>query len=298
MNSSRSAGGRGWAIFRMTAILFLFSCSSVRYLGSGDKPAVYRPHYMSKLSEEIPETSGLEYLDGLLWTFNDSGGKPVLYAFPPRYPKDLRIFSVSGAVNTDWEDITRDEDSFYISDAGNNFGTRDTLTIYKVVADTQDDLAPAVSVISFSYPSKTKEFKGYKANPYDSEAIIYHDDSLWVFTKNWQDESSCIYVYPDRAGYYRFPPRFCLETGMLVTAADLDERSGMLWLLGYHHYVPEIQVYRAGEDRPPVEVLQIRMKNRAGLQTEGIVCAPDGYVYISFERSKRHQGLLRMKNPF
>ena len=45
-------------------------------------------------------------------------------------------------------------------------------------------------------------------------------------------------------------------------------------------------------------MLAIKLGNRFGLQTEGIVCAGDGYVYFSYERSKRAQGLFRLKNPY
>lgn len=38
------------------------------------------PPFRSYLPEEVQETSGLFFHNGKIWTHNDSGGQPILYA--------------------------------------------------------------------------------------------------------------------------------------------------------------------------------------------------------------------------
>jgi len=271
----------------------------MQYLQDYPGLAISKEHLMAKLPFSLSETSGLEYQYGRLWSFNDSGGEAELFSFRPSDPAGTIIsYPVTGAENVDWEDITFNNGYFYISDAGNNTGSRDTLDIYKVSVDTSASAAGVMSVISFSYPGKTSGFSNCRKNPFDSEGLAVIDDSLWLFTKNWQDESSCIYTYPTEGGYYLRKPGICLQTGMLVTGADFDPATGMLWLIGYHHFIPVIRVYAISANARPRPVAIIRLGNRIGLQTEAIVCASDGYVYFSYEKSKRRQGLFRMNNPF
>ena len=290
--------GRGSAVIWLLIPCFI-SCRSVHYLQRPGRPYIEKEHFVKRLPAVLNETSGLLYRDGRLWSFNDSGGEAVLYSFLPADPSgSLRIYPVPGAVNTDWEDIAMDDHSVYISDVGNNAGLRDTLRIYRVSLDTADVTTGILSVIAFSYPGKTEIFHDCRRNPFDSEALTFYEDSLWLFTKNRQDESSCIYIYPPGSGYYISQPRFCLDPGMLVTGSDIDPAQGMLWLIGYHHFIPVLEVYRLSLPDAPRPVLRIRLPNRFGLQTEGIACANDGYVYFTNEKSKRAPCLFRMKNPF
>ncbi len=297
--SQRVPFNRGLMIMLMIAAPFFISCRSVHYLMGNHEPEIGRLHFVSHLPPTLNENSGLLYRNGRLWSFNDSGGDAMLYSFIPSDPcGTLQMFPVIGAKNTDWEDIGMDDQYIYISDAGNNTGIRDTLKIYQLLIDTSENMATVSSVISFSYPGKSPDFHDCRKNPFDSEALTVCFDSLWLFTKNWQDESSCIYVYPTQGGYYRPGPEYCLNPGMLVAGADFDKQNAILWLIGYHHFTPVIAVYRLLKSSPPVPVLNIRMRSRTGLQMEGIVCGDDGYIYISFERSKRQQGLFRFENPY
>ncbi len=290
---------RGWLSIGWLLVPVLFSCRSVSYLQGSTGPVIQKENFAGRLPSALSETSGLAYRDGRLWTFNDSGGEAVLYSFLPSDPAGSeKEYPVRGAMNIDWEDISTDSMYFYISDAGNNLGSRDTMRIYQVSVDTAENAAVVRSVISFSYPGKSTAYYDCRRNPFDSEALTVMGDSLWLFTKNWQDESSSIYIYPKQPGFYFTGPRYRLQPGMLVTGADFDQRNSMLWLIGYHHFKPVIRVYRLEKNSLPRSVLRIRLSNRTGLQTEGIVCADDGYVYLSYEKSKRPQGLLRIKNPF
>ncbi len=88
----------------------------------------------------VQESSGVvasRVHDGLWYTHNDSGGKPVLYAFT--LDGVLRgIYPVRGASAIDWEDIaagpcpiSRDS-CLYIGDIGDNARERHFITVYAV----------------------------------------------------------------------------------------------------------------------------------------------------------------------
>jgi hypothetical protein len=302
---------QGWPFILLTVVPVLFSCRTVSYLGMSDKPAVGHEEFVTLLPSAVNETSGLAQKDDRFWTFNDSGGKPELYSFQSSDPcSTFRIMAVSGIENTDWEAIASDNLSFYIADAGNNYGERDTLELYRIEPDTSSGKGHVSGIIKFSYPEKSPAFHGCRKNPFDSEALAVVDDSLWVFTKNWQDETSCIYIFPkpghysfekENAGeteYFKKKPAWCLDPGMLVTGADYDAGKRKLWLIGYHHFKPVIVVYDLTGGGQPQPLLRIKMGNRTGLQTESILCAGDGYVYFTWEKSKRRQGMARIRDPF
>ena len=83
------------------------------------------------LSKEIEETSGLEIVDDLLVTHNDSGGEASLY-YLSKKGKIINKRKIKSATNKDWEDITRDDKYIYVGDFGNNFSNRKDLKIFKV----------------------------------------------------------------------------------------------------------------------------------------------------------------------
>ena len=60
-------------------LAFSFSAKAQKGEGSGLSP-LYSPKFKSELPAEVSENSGLFFHNGRLWTHNDSGGKPVLYA--------------------------------------------------------------------------------------------------------------------------------------------------------------------------------------------------------------------------
>ena len=49
-------------------------------MDEGGFTPLFCPQFKAKLPEEVCETSGLFFHNGRLWTHNDSGGEPILYA--------------------------------------------------------------------------------------------------------------------------------------------------------------------------------------------------------------------------
>jgi hypothetical protein len=150
------------------------------------------------LSDIIEETSGLEIVDDMLVTHNDSGGKASLY-YLSKKGKIIKKRKIKSATNTDWEDMTRDEKYIYISDMGNNYNNRKDLKIYKLPIDQTSK--EKTKIISFNYPEQ-KSFKINKKTVYDAEGLISIDDKLIIFTKNRAKKITELYLIPKEPGNY------------------------------------------------------------------------------------------------
>ena len=173
----------------------------------------------------INETSGLEFYNDNLITHNDSGGEPILYYLTT----DGKIVSkrkIENVKNNDWEDITIDDKYIYIADMGNNYDTRNNLSIIKIHLDNNINTSEQ---IKFNYPQQ-KSFKYRKLSMFDAEGLISIDDYLLIFTKNRAKKITEIYRLPKIPGNYDAIKIGSLNTESIVTAADFDKSSNLLAL--------------------------------------------------------------------
>ena len=173
----------------------------------------------------INETSGLEFYNDNLITHNDSGGEPILYYLTT----DGKIVSkrkIENVKNNDWEDITIDDKYIYIADMGNNYDTRNNLSIIKIHLDNNINTSEQ---IKFNYPQQ-KSFKYRKLSIFDAEGLISIDDYLLIFTKNRAKKITDIYRLPKTPGNYNAKKIGSLNTGSIITAADFDKSSNLLAL--------------------------------------------------------------------
>ena len=172
-----------------------------------------------RLPVEIDETSGLEYFEGNFLTHNDSGGKPILYLFSEA-GELLENYLIPNAKNKDWEDLTRDENLIYISDTGNNNGSRKKLKILMVDPKKNFDL---VGEIKIKYENQ-ENFEKRKKHPYDVEAIAALPKSLVLFSKNRITFTTELYFIPKKEGSYSLKPKRSLPVNSLITGADYNDR--------------------------------------------------------------------------
>ena len=172
-----------------------------------------------ELPVEIDETSGLEYFEGNFLTHNDSGGKPILYLFSEA-GELLENYLIPNAKNKDWEDLTRDEDLIYISDTGNNNGSRKKLKILMVDPKKNFDL---VGEIKIKYENQ-ENFEKRNKHPYDVEAIAALPKSLVLFSKNRKTFTTELYFIPKKEGSYSLKPKRSLPVNSLITGADYNDR--------------------------------------------------------------------------
>ena len=181
----------------------------------------------------VSETSGLIYFNDQLITHNDSGNSAFLYELDTVNLSVTRTVTVVNAVNTDWEDLTQDENYIYIGDFGNNLGGREDLVIYRI---SKSDYLSSDSVmadrIEFSYEDQTV-FSGNENSDWDAEAFIALDDQLVLFTKQWQSNGTVAYSIPKLPGTYTAVNLGTYPSEGLITGATYNEISGVLFLVGY-----------------------------------------------------------------
>ena len=178
------------------------------------------------LSKIIEETSGLEIIGDYFITHNDSEGYPILY-YLSKEGIIIKERKVESAVNTDWEDITKDDKCIYISDTGNNFNNRKDLKIYKIPIN--ENSAEKTQIISFNYPEQVS-FKNNTSTIFDAEGLISLDDKLLIFTKNRRKKITEIYSIPKIQGDYSAKKIQTLNVNSIVTGADYNSDLKLLAL--------------------------------------------------------------------
>jgi hypothetical protein len=143
--NDRFPGKKSSARFKYLLLTFVALMSTIagceaNLLSRKPSPAVVGDPFIAGNLEnvEISEASGLassRLYPGVLWTINDSGNEPLLYAVGVD-GADLGTFRVEGAENFDWEALAsfRWQNSAYllIADVGDNWEQRRTVTLYIV----------------------------------------------------------------------------------------------------------------------------------------------------------------------
>lgn len=244
-----------------------------------------------KLPAQVKETSGLARTGDTWWTLNDSGDKPVLYAFNGQTGKIVRQLRLKGAKNLDWEDLAQDDTHLYVADTGNNSGKRRNLHIYKV--DRQALAAgssTSVQKLTVHYADYAAQTTGSKRNHnVDCEAITRVGDKLWLFSKNRGDQKTRLYKADiNTLANQRLRPAGEYPVKGLVTAADYNTETAELALLVYG-YGPSFG--RASIWRVPVtadlpdwrQAVKYRLK-RPG-QWESIFWQGDNQLVVTAEGS-------------
>jgi hypothetical protein len=199
--------------------------------------------FLTDISESVSETSGIIYLNNRLITHNDSGGDNALYELDINDGSLTRTVAINNATNTDWEDITYDDEYIYIADIGNNNGDRTDLKVYRIyISDylDSDDTATA-EVINFSYSDQT-DFTTRDLHDFDAEGIISYNDYLYIFTKNKEISSwgtTNIYKLPKSPGTHyisqvdNFDYKESLTDAELITGATYEKTTNKILLTGY-----------------------------------------------------------------
>lgn len=198
----------------------------------------YRVNY---LDDKIEETSGLNILNGKLYTFNDSGNPAELFEIDKKSGEIIRTLKTN-LINTDWEALANDGENFYIGDFGNNTGTRKDLMIYKVpyerlgesnvIKIPGSERALDGTKIQFYYPEQTEFISKNIKNDFDAEAMIYLNGKLHIFTKEWVSKATSHYIVdPEISELQKAEKIETYKTGFVVTDASYFDKK--LYLIGY-----------------------------------------------------------------
>lgn len=256
------------------------------------KKLIYNPSFQFELPTEVNETSGLFFYKGKLWTQNDSGGEPILYGIDTVTKKIVQEIHLLNIQNVDWEDVAIDDQYVYVGDFGNNLGNRKDLCIYKFpLSKISDETTINVEAekISFVFDDQNDFTKRFGKN-FDCEAFIATENSLYLFSKNWQDAETRLYQLPKDAGNYRAKVVGSFFCNGLITAADYNSETHTLVLLGYVNKVWQPFMWIIydieNEDFISAPRQRVNLINLLTTQTEGICFVGKNELLISAEKSK------------
>jgi len=190
------------------------------------------PVYSVQLSSEIAETSGLIFFQDGLLTHNDNTDEN-LYVIDTVNGSTLSSFSIPNVVNSDWEEITQDSLYLYVGDFGNNAGNRTDLHILRIDKLSLLEGAPTIDTIAFAYEDQIDFTPSNQNTAFDCEAFIAGSDSLFLFTKNWNNQSTVCYSLPKTPGSYIALRRDSSDVDGLITGATFLPEKKLVILSGY-----------------------------------------------------------------
>lgn len=170
----------------------------------------------------VEENSGmLLSTNNRIWLHNDSGDSAKLYQIDTM-GNLLRTIVISNATNIDWEDITKDnQGNVYIGDFGNNSNNRQNLKIYKIQhPDSIIGNSTIAQTIYYNYPDQTAFPPPDAQKHFDMEAMIYLNDSLYLFSKNRTDP------YDSYTKCYQIPADTGVHTAVLLDSFNTQQPGG------------------------------------------------------------------------
>ncbi|MBT4338284.1 MAG: hypothetical protein HOD63_06825 [Bacteroidetes bacterium] len=245
----------------------------------------------SQLPAILLENSGMVFLNGLFWFHNDSGGEAELYGYDTVLNQVVETLSISNALNIDWEDICLDKQFVYVGDFGNNNGDRKDLSIYKIAISSFHDTGATNTTaeqIQFSFPDQIVFSPRSNSHNFDCEAFFSCNDSLYLFSKNWENEWTKVYRLANMPGTQSAELLDSFNVKGLVTAADYNVINKEVVLLGYQNYVPFFWILFDFNDTDFFSGNKRRFDfpiSNIGTQTEAVLFHLNNGIYISSEKS-------------
>ncbi|TDN37858.1 T9SS type A sorting domain-containing protein [Hymenobacter sp. UV11] len=245
----------------------------------------------TRLTDDVVESSGLQYTGGSLWTFNDSGNAPILFRVDSIDGHVVQQVRISNFDNVDWEDIAASPQYLFVGDVGNNLGDRRDLRVLRVAKSALGPTATTVpaEAIAFSYPDQTDFTPRNNRHNFDCEAFFFANDSLHLFTKDWVDLQTRYYTVPATPGTYVAHLKATFGVNGLVTAADINAAGTSAALLGYNANDGSTFVWLlsgfTGTQYLLANKRRIELPNALQIgQAEGLTFVGRSRVFISNER--------------
>lgn len=256
------------------------------------------PYYSNNLPTRINGTSGLIFFDGKLYTHNDHSDKK-LYQIDTADGHIVDSIVFTGIAHQDVEDCDQDSLYIYLGDHGNNnSGIRTNLHILRISKASLLTGNPQIDTIWFSYPEQT-DFSSSSSNgtDFDCEAFIATEDSLYLFTKQWNSQGTALYSLPKTPGTYSARRISSWNVNGLVTGATYNPRKKQVVLCGYSSLLQPFVVLLydyAGNDFFSGN----KRKMSLGLafhQVEGIAVGDDYKYYLTNEYITKYGATINAK---
>jgi hypothetical protein len=168
------------------------------------------------------ELSGLALSrTGTLWTHNDSGDSPRVFALDRR-GRMLREVAVAGAEAVDWEDIAIRGRTLYVGDIGDNLAQRPNVAVYRFAEPPAGSTSVSAQRIDLRYTD----------GAHDAEALLVdpRNGAIVIVTKDVGGASG---VYVAGNGQLRKRATLQLGVGQLITAGDVSGDGRTIVLRSY-----------------------------------------------------------------
>lgn len=256
------------------------------------------------LPTRLSSSSGLCFVNGKCFTFNDSGNTPDLFQIDTATGTILQTIHINNYPNIDWEDITADKNYIYIGDFGNNKGIRTNLRVLKIpissIPNHQLNVAVNADAINFKYTDQNSFMKNEKNN-FDCEAMVSIDSSLYLFTKNRGDENTRLYTLSKAPGNYNISPITTYNSKGKITGADYCANTKQLVLIGYedkklNSFLLFFTNFN-GRNLNTSNASRVTIGNSFNKwQTEGICYVTPTHLLISCETTKHQNAALFATN--
>jgi hypothetical protein len=235
------------------------------------------------LPMELVESSGAAISrahPGIVWSHNDSGGEPELFALDGTAAIRARV-RLENAENVDWEDLALARcggaSCLYIGDIGDNQARRSSIQIYRIVEPDLDATAVAAERFEFRYPD----------GPRDAESLfVLPGERIFVVTRG---RGSDVAVYtptsPLTAGMVHDLHRVrTLSTGAVplpdqVTGADATADGRWTLLRTY----TELLVYETDALLGQGEPRRFGIASLGEVQGEAVAVGEDGVIVLTSE---------------
>jgi hypothetical protein len=185
---------------------------------------------------ELRESSGLAISllrPGHFWSHNDSGGTARLYAFDSQ-GRNTGQLKLNSAGMIDWEDMASFTDHgvprLLIADCGDNESKRSSITLHLLDEPDPRD--------SKSRNSKQTMSIVYSDGPRDCEAVAVdaHRQQIVLISKTFLPAAG-VYVVPlptrEETPTRAIAKRVATLPLPMVTAMDIDQSSGDIWVVSY-----------------------------------------------------------------
>lgn len=246
--------------------------------------------------KRITESSGL-CLSGrdpaLLWTHNDSGGEPCVFAIDMTGKTRAKV-RIKDAVNFDWEDIALGKNAdgspaLFIADIGDNLYFRPSIQVYQVAEPAVGLLGAPVDETVSAVPTLWRGY--YPDGRHNAESLLVHPQTgrLYILTK--ADDGKCaLYGFPqplqknvsmalEKIVALAFPPVTHLgkrpHDNCLTTSADFSPDGTHLLVATYS----SVYEWELPKDVPLADALRqppVRLEPELVRQMEGVCYAADG----------------------
>lgn len=188
--------------------------------------SAWAPPWPALVNRELDEASGLARSlrdPEVLWTLNDSGGRPALYRLGLR-GEDYGRVDIPRAMNFDWEELAsfahQGQPALLIGDIGDNEAQRSSVTLYAVSDPGRVGAAKLLWKMDFRYED----------GPRDCEAMAVDGKAGHLYLLSKRDRSPVLYRLPlpqksfESPGETRVAERLGEVTSLpAISDGDLEE---------------------------------------------------------------------------